>query len=183
MRSSATDPDVPSPAGLRWSGALRDGTPVEIRPLGPRDRQAEADFIEGLSPESRRFRFMGQFAHPSDALVRRLTSPDFVRDAAYAAVPAGEERGPLLGVARFAVDADGKRCECAVVVADAWQGKGLATALLQHLVRAARAMGLEEMYSIDPPANARLRTLARNFGFTCSPDPGNPGQLVHTLAL
>lgn len=38
---------------------LRDGTPVLVRPIEAGDVGLERDFIERLSPKSRRYRFLG----------------------------------------------------------------------------------------------------------------------------
>jgi hypothetical protein len=36
-----------------WTGRLRDGAPIEIHPIRPDDRQALADGIRRMSPDSR----------------------------------------------------------------------------------------------------------------------------------
>lgn len=65
---------------------LRDGTRVLIRPIRARDIELERRFIEGLSPTSRRFRFLESMSSPSEALLKQLTLINPSTDAAYVAV-------------------------------------------------------------------------------------------------
>lgn len=161
--------------------SLRDGSHVIVRPITPDDADRERRFIEALSPQSRRYRFLGQIAHPSDALIEQLTDIDFVHDVAFIALADDGERE--VGVARYSTSADGSRCECAGAVADDFQGRGLGTVLMQRLIELARAAGIREMVSVDIAENAAMRDLALALGFTRSPDPDDASQVIHRLKL
>src|SRR5207344_594371 len=100
----------------RWTETLRDGTRVVIRPLVRTDAARERAFIESLSPETARFRFLGQVRHPSIELIRQLTDLDYDRDVAFAAVVPDDADEKILGVARYSTARDGSSCECAVTV-------------------------------------------------------------------
>ena len=56
----------------------------------------------------------------------------------------GEER--IIGVARYAADADGQDCEFAVAVADAWQCRGIGTTLARLLFEHAAREGFRAIY-------------------------------------
>ena len=176
--SAYLGPDYP-----HWNTTLRDGTEVLIRPIGPQDAAAEKAFIESLSLHSRRSRFLGQIAHPSDALIQQLTDIDYVNDVALVAIVPEGEHDKIVGVSRYAVDASRKECECAVVVADAWQGKGLGTALMECLKAVAIERGLTSMRSVDMAENWEMRRLVKALGFHSSPDPDDPRQVIHTISL
>lgn len=169
----------------RWIETLRDSTRVAIRPITRADADEERAFIEALSPRSRRFRFLGEVRHPSDALIAALTDIDHDRDVAFAAVlPDGDGDGErFVGVGRYSASADGTRCECAVTVLDAWQHKGLGTALMRHLIDVARACGIQSMVSIDAAANRDMADLALHLGFTRRVDPQDATQVIHELRL
>lgn len=171
-------PDYP-----HWPTTLADASEVLIRAIGPQDAAAEKAFIESLSPRSRRNRFLGQIAHPSDELVHRLTDIDYINDVALVAVTPEGAGYRIVGVSRYAVDATRKACEFAVVVADAWQGKGQGTALVQCLKTLATGRGLQEMKSFDLAENWEMRDLASALGFHSSPDPADRHQLIHTISL
>lgn len=171
-------PDYP-----RWKQTLNDGSEVLIRPICRQDAAAERAFIEGLSPESMHSRFLGQIAHPSDAFIEQLTDIDYVNDVALVAVVDEEGVDKIVGVSRYAKDAVGARCESAVVVADAWQQRGLGTALMKHLILIAKQRGLGTMESVDLAGNADMHVLARELGFHARPDPDDAEQVVYTLDL
>ena len=84
-------------------------------------------FIEQLSAQSRRFRFLGEIKSPSPGLLKQLTQLDPVRDVAYVALIADGADKREIGVSRFSADPDNRTCECAVAVSDEWHNQGLAT--------------------------------------------------------
>ena len=171
------------PAIRQWKEKLRDGTTVLIRPIHGEDAGIERRFIEHLSAQSRRFRFLGEVKSPSPALIAQLTHPDPLRDAAFIAVIADGAEKREIGVARFCARPDGITCECAVAVSDEWQHRGLATLLMRHLIAVARERGIECMYSVDSSDNAAMRELAAHLGFQRKPDPDDATQVLHTLDL
>src|SRR5690606_37322538 len=108
----------PCTTAARWR-SVRSGAPIARR---------NASSWGGLSPHSRGMRFLGEFAGLPDAELRRLVDVDGVRKVAFAAFDSCDR---LVGVSRFSCDADPRGCECAVAVADAWQGVGLGTCLMR----------------------------------------------------
>lgn len=168
------------PAGT--TETLRDGSHVVVRSICKFDAAKERAFIEGLSPQSRRFRFLGSISTPSEALIKQLTDLDPSREVALIALTTDETSPEEVGVARFCMQPDGG-AEVAVTVADAWQGKGLATLLMQQLIAAARSRGVHRLYSTDAGSNHAMRDLAAHLGFTCTPDPEDHTQVIYSLVL
>jgi L-amino acid N-acyltransferase YncA len=171
------------PSEPRWVATLRDRAQVVIRPLTRLDREAERAFIEGLSADSRRFRFLGGIRSPSERLLDELTDLDQVHEVAFAAVVLEGAGERIVGVARYSTDATGRSCECAVAVDDAWHERGLDTALMRHLIEVARARGIRTMRSIDSAENLAMRDLAKFLGFHTSADPQDARQVIHQLDL
>jgi GNAT superfamily N-acetyltransferase len=174
----ALGPDYP-----RWTETLRDRTRVVIRPITRADAAREREFIESLSPQTLRFRFLGQVRHPSTELIEHLTDLDYQRDVAFAAVVPDNADEKILGISRYGTSTDGTSCECAVTVRDDWHRRGLGTALMRHLIEVARARGILFMYSIDSAENTEMADLARHLGFTRGIDPQDASQVVHRLLL
>ncbi len=168
---------------LRWVDTLRDGTHVIIRPISRKDAQLERSFINRLSPESRRMRFLGQMREPSDEMLRRLTDIDYKNEMAFVALVHRDGQTLEIGVARYSTSGDGKFCECAVTVSDEWHNKGLATLLMHHLIDVARTRGIRTMASYDAIDNGQMRELATFLGFKRNADPADSGMVVHTLTL
>ena len=161
---------------------LRDGSHVHVRSISKFDAAKERAFIEGLSPQSRRFRFLGSINSPSEALIKQLTDLDPTKEVALIALTTDETSPQEVGVARFCIQPDGN-AEVAITVTDAWQGKGLATLLMQRLIAAARERGVHRLYSTDAGNNQAMRDLAAHLGFTCTPDPEDRTQVIYSLAL
>lgn len=161
---------------------LRDGTRIQIRPIQKTDTELERRFIEGLSPESRRYRFLYTMRTPGDALLRQMTDIDERRDAALVALVGEAEQLREIGVARFCTVGEGK-AEVAVTVGDDWRRKGLGTLLLKHLVEVARGRGIRTLISIDPADNTPMRRFAQCMGFKRTVNPEDATQVVYTLQL
>ncbi len=169
--------------GDHWIEKLDDGHPVLVRPIRPEDRERERRFIERLSPEARRFRFMGEMRTPSPALLDQLVDIDYEDRMAFIALAHDDGELREVGVSRYAASDEKGRCECAVTVADDWQHRGLAVRLMRHLIGVARQHGFKQMFSMDSGDNQPMRELARFLGFHCRTDPGDATQVIYTLDL
>jgi hypothetical protein len=88
------------PNGPHGSILLSDGTRVMIRQLREEDRDREKDLIRQLSPDSRRFRFMGAFREASPALINQLMDVDYTRRTAFLALAHGKATSREVGVSR-----------------------------------------------------------------------------------
>ena len=119
---------------------LADGPELLIRQVQPHDKQLLADGLERLSSESRYRRFFRPLERFSERDLAYLTEIDHHDHEALAAVD--PETAQLVGVARYVRGAERHLAEVSVVVGDAWQRRGVATLLLEHLVERARAAGI-----------------------------------------
>lgn len=173
----------PELTGDHWIEELNDGHHVLIRPIRPEDRERERDFIERLSSTARHYRFLGEVRTPSAQLLDELVNVDYQHSMAFVALV--HDNGMLreVGVSRYSASADQTHCECAVTVADDWQHRGLAVALMRHLINVARRNGFKQMFSIDAIDNEPMHELAKFLHFHRRQDPSDPTQVIHTLDL
>jgi acetyltransferase len=153
---------------------LRDGTGVTIRPIGPDDAEREQAFVRSLSSESRYNRFMNTLRELPPDMLHRFTHPDFEHDLALVALDGDGPDARQIGVARVAVDPDADSGEFAIVVADAWQNRGVGKRLMCELLRAARALGLKEVWGDILASNRRMSALMASLGFTMRASPDDP---------
>ena len=140
------------------------GTSVTLRPLRPEDRDIESAFVQGLSQETRRNRLLGGAIAITREYIERLVNVDYSRDMALAAT-AMLDGETLIGVARYVLDKDGKSAEFAVVVADAWQGRGIGKRLMAKLIDIARRRGVKRLYGDILATNRPMLELVRKLGF------------------
>ena len=162
-----------APADDQVALRLADGSPVTIRPIEPEDRDALAAGFERLSPESRYRRFFAPVPKLSRRALDYLTVVDHHDHEALVAVA---EDGEGIGVARFVrIAAD--EAEPAVVVADDWQGRGLAGHLLDALVDRAREEGVNRFVAPVLADNHAAITLLGRLGDTTRRDLGREVEL------
>ena len=139
--------------------------------------------MEGLSPESRRFRFQSALTTLTPAMLARFTQIDYDREMALVAMAraGGVERE--VAVARYVRLPNERSCEFAIVVADDWQGRGLGRRLMARLIAVARARGLGSMVGWVLASNATMLKLCESLGFVDEPVPGDPATRKVILAL
>ena len=145
----------------------RLGSPVVrpfLRPVRADDLDAMRDFLCALGPESRRLRFHGTVNPRSERLLQDLTRTGGVQRGAWVAVLPCDDRELIVGEARWA-RRDAGCAEFGLVVADAWQCHGLATALLEALQREASAAGNDTLQGDVLVDNHRMAAFMWRQGF------------------
>ena len=162
--------------------ALSDGRSVSIRAMRRTDAAAARRFLEGLSPESRRARFLCTLTAIDDHLLQLLMAEDDKGPLAVVATSPGDNGLDIVGVAQMA-PVDTSSAECAVTVADSWQRQGLGRGLLDALASMARERGFRRVYSVDSAGNTRMRDFARSVGAHARVDPDDPAQVIYELDL
>jgi acetyltransferase len=157
---------MPYPSKYIVPYRLKDGTQVILRPIRPEDEPIEAELIENLSEETKRFRFFYVIKEITHDMLVRFCNIDYDREMAIVAEytdSSGRRRN--VGVGRLIMDPFRRRGEFAVVVADDFQGKGLGTKLMDMLIQIAMEKGLESIYGLVMPENIRMIELCRKLGF------------------
>ena len=161
----------PVPVELAESFQPVIGVAVTLRPLRPEDLDIETAFVEGLSVESRASRLLGGAVKVTREYIEHLTQVDYVRDMALAATVMLEGHETLIGVARYALEPDGRSCEFALVIADAWQGRGIGRRMLKKLVAVAAARCVARIYGDTLATNRSMLGLAKALGFALARHP------------
>jgi RimJ/RimL family protein N-acetyltransferase len=120
---------------------LRDGRAILVRPIAPGDKEGLAAAFHRLSAESRQRRFLTPATELSAEDLAYLTEVDHRRHEALVAIDPAD--GSIVGSTRY-VQVPGERetAEIAVAVADDWQRRGVATALLSALSKRAHENGV-----------------------------------------
>jgi GNAT superfamily N-acetyltransferase len=128
---------------------------AEIRRAGPGDQDAIREFLDGLSVQTRYLRFFAGFSPTSPSMLRILTGGTgdvllaradgmVVGHAMAAYVPGPGPGGP------------GSLAHLGIVVADAWQGQGIGSALMDAVTATVRAHGASGLVMDVLRGNARM---------------------------
>jgi ribosomal protein S18 acetylase RimI-like enzyme len=163
------------------SELLRDGSQIEIRALRREDEDDMLAAIGKTSAQSLQRRFFVMKRHFSDKERAFFMDIDFKNHVAIVALAGEASRKVVVGGGRYIVFEPGRaRAEMAFVVIDSWQGRGVGSILMRHLVKIARDAGLQELTAEVLPENAAMIKVFRKFGF--SPASRLDPQVIH-LAL
>jgi len=137
----------PEPTAPRVEGErvrLEDGSELTIRPIEPHDAPLLEIGLEHLSAMSRYRRFRSQVESVDRDELEQLTRVDHRRREAVGAFD--PKSGEGVGIARYVIDPrDAEQAEVTYVVTDAWQRRGVGSALLGRLAERARAVGIERV--------------------------------------
>ncbi|MER7769749.1 GNAT family N-acetyltransferase [Kitasatospora sp. NPDC096140] len=160
-------PDYPQ----HWEAdvLLRDGGTARIRPITPADAGRLVEFYEQVSEQSKYFRFFAPYPRLSDKDVRRFTHHDFVNRVGLAVVV----RDHFIATVRYdRIDAEGRPsatgtdAEVAFLVQDAHQGRGVASALLEHIAAVAQERGIRRFQAEVLPENRKMVKVFTDAGYT-----------------
>ena len=144
---------------------LRDGSPIHIRAITPEDKDLLFEHFSGLSPDSRYTRFFGAKRTLSlDELVG-FTELDFDNQVGLTATKMEGGRERFIGIGRYFRTPDRLSAEVAFAVLDEYQGRGIATLLLEHLRRIAHASGIAEFVADVMVSNHHMLDVFRGSGF------------------
>ncbi|MFB7824862.1 GNAT family N-acetyltransferase [Streptomyces hydrogenans] len=149
---------------------LRDGGTARIRPITADDADRLVSFYEQVSDESKYYRFFAPYPRLSAKDVHRFTHHDFVDRVGLAATVGGE----FIATVRYdRIDDRGRpastpadEAEVAFLVQDAHQGRGVASALLEHIAAVARERGIRRFAAEVLPANTKMIKVFTDAGYT-----------------
>jgi len=154
-----------------------------MRPLLASDMGALQAFLNRLSYGARYFRFgRGDMVLAADQLYA-LCTPDPREGASYGVFVTDRAQTDMVGLAGYCVGGEPLACEFALVVADAWQGRGIGRRLIATLADDARRRGLRRLTGRVLASNRRMLECARRFGFQVEPWDGSAVVMRVTLAL
>ena len=165
----------PYPVELVTDVALDDGARLHVRPIRPEDAALERAFVASLSEKTRYFRFFHQLNELTPAMLARFTQVDYDREMALVAVDEGAGAAAIVGVARYSTRPGGESAEFAIVVADAWHGRGVARTLMVRLAACAKARGLRRLEGAVLRGNAAMLRFAERVRVYDARRSGRPG--------
>ncbi|MGW2075922.1 bifunctional acetate--CoA ligase family protein/GNAT family N-acetyltransferase [Streptomyces sp. NPDC001939] len=158
------------PAHWEADVVLRDGGTARIRPITTDDAERLTNFYEQVSDESKYYRFFAPYPRLSAKDVHRFTHHDYVDRVGLAATVGGEfiatVRYDRINAQGMPASAPADEAEVAFLVQDAHQGRGVASALLEHIAAVARERGIRRFAAEVLPANTKMIKVFTDAGYT-----------------
>ena len=149
------------PHELSTDVVLRDGGTLQLRPIRPDDSEKLLDLFRRMSEQSLYYRFMS-IPRIDLAKATQLTHVDF--DLQFTLV--GECGGALAAVAGYhRGEQRADRAEVAFAIADAFQGRGIGTRLLERLAALAYERGVRTFDAYVLGDNYRMMDVFLESGF------------------
>ncbi len=140
---------------------LRDGGTAHLRPIHPADSDAVQAFHVGQSQKSIYMRFFAFKSKLSAKELKRFTEVDF-KDRVALVITIG---GEIMGIGRYDRLDDQEEAEVAFNIADAHQGRGIGSILLEHLAAAARENGIRRFSAEVLPENRKMLMVFSDAGY------------------
>jgi acyl-CoA synthetase (NDP forming)/GNAT superfamily N-acetyltransferase len=140
---------------------IADGGTVHLRPIRPSDADALVTFHGGLSMRTRYLRYFSAYPRIPDRDLYRFTNVDHHNRVAFVALLGPE----IIAVGRYEREAGTDDAEVAFVVADAHQGRGIGSVLLEHLAAAARESGVRKFNAVVLAENTGMVRVFRDAGY------------------
>lgn len=159
----------PYPDRLISQHTLSSGERIVLRPIKPEDEPEWHAMLSRCSAETIMSRFRYLFKESTHKMARRFCYLDYDREMAIVAeIDRGGSR-QLIGAGRLMADADRHSADYAVMVEDAWQGRGLGKLLTGACMAIADEWGLAKVVGETAGDNIRMIRLFRSFGFELVP--------------
>ncbi len=154
---------------------------LTVRPVAPDDKAAMVKAFQKLSKETVYRRFLAPVKRLTESELAYLTELDH---ADHEALIALTDAGEIVGVARYVrAEGDPFSAEAAVTVPDAWQRRGVGTALLRRLADRARRNGIERFTGVCLISNREMLQLFDELGPTTARHPDTPGTIEVEVTL
>jgi RimJ/RimL family protein N-acetyltransferase len=150
----------------------RDGTPVTVRFVEPRDAEELQNYFRSLSSRSRHNRFLGAMRELPKGLLEHFVVGEGEEFSVVATITVdGFET--IVGEARYAFHTESATLEFGLSIDDRWQGHGIGKALLKNLECRAASLGAERLFGDTLRSNETMIALARKSGYSFASSPGD----------
>jgi len=129
---------------------------VQFRLIRPDDADRIKELFYDLSEESIYFRFLTPLKSLQRQTLQDFYNVDQASDISVVAVVKSGEKGEtekIIGAGRYLLNRSTNEAEFALLVQDEYQGKGIGTYLLNHLMRIAKSKGVEAFIAFVHPQN------------------------------
>ncbi|MEN6508061.1 MAG: GNAT family N-acetyltransferase [Smithella sp.] len=141
------------PAMLETRKSLKDGLEVKIRPIKPSDEDMMRQLFYNFSDESKYFRYFANKPVMPHKEMQKYVNIDYHETLSIVAIVEKGRNERIIAEARYAYGKREGAHEIAFIVDEEFQGKGVATFMMNYLVKIARDRGIGEFIAYVLPRN------------------------------
>jgi acetyltransferase len=174
----------PYPAQYVTRLKTRDGVELTARPIRPEDEPLLVEFHRRLSDRTVHQRFLGMLQYDTrvmhERLIRRCFN-DYDREIALVA-ECSQRAASIVGVGRLSRTPGTQEARFAIIIADAFQNRGVGAQLLAFLLAVARQEKISRLRAEILASNYPMQHLCRQAGFEVS-QPANGNLVDATIDL
>ena len=163
----APDVGLPELEALESDFQSHGGVPVHFRPIEPSDEPLLQELFYRSSEKTIYLRFFSHLKAMPHRRAQQFVAVDYQRHLALVAMVPEGERQVIIAVGRYHLDPATNRADCAFMVRDDWQDKGVGRYLVGRLVEIARSRGIEAMSADVLVENTRMMHVFH----LCAPGP------------
>lgn len=143
---------------------IKGGLAVAVRALRPDDRERIARAVRELDRESVYYRLFSYRNELTEAGLDRIMRFDPDREVALVVTRGTSDGETVIASGRYVVGAP-RTAEVAFVVEEDYQGRGIASCLLRHLAKVARARGIARFEADMLAGNKAMRAVFERSGW------------------
>jgi acyl-CoA hydrolase/RimJ/RimL family protein N-acetyltransferase len=166
------------PRLLEKQARLDDGTEVRIRPIKPTDEARLHELFYRLSEETIYKRFCGIVKYMPHKNLQRFCTIDYSRDMTLAAVIGSGDVERIVGLATYNLKTQTGFAEIALVVDDAFQGRGIGKLLMQRMTEFAKSRQIKGFTAYTLGYNSPMLRVFECSGHAVEVTPEDQGCVV-----
>jgi acyl-CoA hydrolase/RimJ/RimL family protein N-acetyltransferase len=160
-----TPVDVPELGAVGFKTLTINGESFDLRPLYPSDERRLQEFFYSHTKETLQLRYNAVPTQMSREKSCTLVSVDQSRDLALCIARQKGSAAQIQAVGRYYLIEAQNSCEVAFVTREQYQGHGMASLLLQEMIRIARERGLSSMQAYVRADNTPMLNVFERAGF------------------
>ena len=154
------------PFDLETTAMFKNGLEVKFRPIKSSDEDSMRRLFYQFSDEAKYFRYFVRKPVMPHREMQKYVNIDYTTILSIVGIVEKDRSEKIVAEARFAFDKLNDNFETAFIVDEQYQGKGIATFMLNYLIRIARERDIRELIAYVLPEN---RSMIKVFDRACVP--------------
>lgn len=159
------------PEDLETVMVTKDGAELIVRPVRPTDEEMLSDMFYDLSDQTIINRFFSMLKSMPHRKLQQFCCIDYQGVMSLVAIAGTGPSQKVVGLGSYHLNPATHRAEIAFLVADAWQGKGIGTYMMQALVKIARVKKFKGLTAEVMRDNVAMIALMHKSGVTPKSTP------------